>query len=542
MTPVAQDALPHDAETLRSMLLKVAQERDEALRSAEAFRGELATTKAELAIALHKLRLQARALFGPRTEKLTDDELPLFMKSAEEAKARAAEEDAPKDDEIVVPAHTRKRRSGGDRKPLPDNLPREIIDHPLDESQRTCSCCGEERIVVSWSQREVLEHVPAQLKVIVHRRPVAVCGTCRSTVTPPSVGSTLPIPKSIAGPGLLASVVVGKYCDHLPLYRLEGILPRHGVWITRQTMCGWMGPLTELVLPLTGLIRREVLLSDIIQTDDTPVTTLGVREGGATGRFWCYLGDSSHRFAIFDFSTDRKGQRPQKWLKEFKGKLQSDAYAGYDALHRENGGLAVAVACLAHARRNFHESRDLSPEFCGKVLASMQRLYAVESEAKQNKLDHAQRLALRRERSVAEHDALFALLEANRERHLPKSPVRQAVEYMLTRRRAFTEYLEDGALEIDNNACERAIKPVAIGRKNWLFCASEGGGERAAAFFTLLVSARLHEVEPWAWLRDVLDRMARLRAAGDDSDDALRPLLPGNWLAEHPDKRVPYGR
>ena len=197
---------------------------------------------------------------------------------------------------------------------------------------------------------------------------------------------------------------------------------------------------------------------------------------------------------------------------------------------------------MAHGRRNFHESRDLAPEFCGKVLASMRRLYAVESEAKREKLDHGRRLALRRERSVPEHDALFALLEANRERHLPKSPVRQAVEYMLTRRRAFTEYLEDGALEIDNNSCERSLKPMAIGRKNWLFCASEGGGERAAAFLTLLVSARLHEVEPWAWLRDVFDRMARLRAAGDDSDDAVRPLLPGNWLAEHPDKRVPYGR
>jgi len=344
-------------------------------------------------------------------------------------------------------------------------------------------------------------------------------------------------------------VAVSKFCDHAPLYRQEGMLARSGLDLSRSTLCGWLAEGADLITPLVDLMRCKVLRSGVIQTDDTPVPTLGLTAGRAKeGRMWVYLGDRDHRQAVFEYSPSREGRWPQQWLKDFKGFLQSDAFAGYAPLHQS--GAVVEVACWAHARRKFHESRDLAPGFCLDAMTRIAQLYAVEREARpaddpERAWSDEHRAALRREKSRPVLEDLFALLESNRDGHLPKSPVRAAIEFVLTRRKAFQRCLDHGELEIDNNACERALRCVAIGRKNWLFAGSAFGGERAAAWFTLIASARLAEVEPWRWLVDVLTRLAELRdraLTSEQRDDELQELLPAAWLARHPEAKLPFGR
>lgn len=533
MVTTAQIEAMTGEQALRDAAMRIIAERDAALDRAVKAEGELSLT-------LHKLRLQLAARFGTRIEKIDQAQLVLFAQEIRAAESSAAEET------ILVPAHRRSGGAGG-KKPIPDHLPREDVRHDLADADRACPCCHEPRVEITRSVREVVEVVPAQVKVIRHTRPVYACPSCRGQVIK-APAPALPLGKSYAGASLLAMVAVSKFCDHAPLYRQEGMLARSGLDLSRSTLCDWLSGGADLIAPLVDLMRREVLRSGVIQTDDTPVPTLGLTAGRAKeGRMWVYLGDEGHRHAVFDYTSSREGKWPQQWLKDFNGSLQSDAFAGYGPVH-DSG--VVEVACWAHARRKFHESRDLAPGTCLDVLNRIAQLYAVEKEARptdepKRALSDEQRAALRREKSKPVLEDLLAFLESNRDGHLPKSPVRAAIEYVLTRRKAFTRYLDDGALEIDNNACERALRCVAIGRKNWLFAGSAFGGERAAAWFTLIASARLAEVEPWRWLCDVLTRLAELRDRAPTSercDDELRALLPASWLESRPDARLPLAR
>ena len=533
MVTTAQIEALTDEQTLRDVAMRIIAERDAALDRA-------VKAESELALTLHKLRLQLAARFGPRIEKLDARQLALFHDEIRSAQSSAVAET------ILVPAHP---RSKGGRKPIPDHLPREEVRHDVPADQRDCACCHEPRVEIARSEREIVEIVPAQVKVIRHVRPVYACPSCRGQVVK-APAPALPLGKSYAGASLLSMVAVSKFCDHAPLYRQEGMLARSGLDLSRSTLCNWLAEGADLITPLVELMRSEVLRSRVIQTDDTPIPTLGLLPGRAKeGRLWVYLGDRGHRHAVFEYSSSREGKWPQQWLKEFKGFLQSDAFAGYAPLHAPEGTV-IEVACWAHARRKFHESRELAPSFCLDVLNRIAGLYAVEKEARsEDQPDRAltpdQRAALRREKSKQVLEDLFAFLESNRDGHLPKSPVRAAIEYVLSRRNAFARYLDDGVLEIDNNDCERSLRCVAIGRKNWLFAGSAFGGERAAKWFTLIASARLAEVEPWVWLTDVLARLAQLRdqpPSGDQGEDELRALLPAAWLESHPAARLPLAR
>lgn len=532
MVTTAQIEAMTGEQALRDAAMRIIAERDAALDRAM-------KAESELSLTLHKLKLQLAARFGSRVEKLDPGQLALFAQEIRDAQSIAAQET------ILVPAH---RRSKGGKKPIPDHLPREDVRHDLSDADRACPCCHEPRVEITRSVREVVEVVPAQVKVIRHTRPVYACPSCRGQVIK-APAPALPLGKSYAGASLLAMVAVSKFSDHAPLYRQEGMLARSGLDLSRSTLCNWLAEGADLITPLVDLMRRDVLRSGVIQTDDTPVPTLGLTPGRAKeGRMWVYLGDEAHRHAVFDSTSSREGKWPQQWLKDFKGFLQSDAFAGYAPLHQS--GAVVEVACWAHARRKFHESRDLAPGFCLDVMTRIAQLYAVEKEARcEDQPDRAlapdRRAALRREKSKPVLEDLFALLESNRDGHLPKSPVRAAIEYVLTRREAFTRYLDDGTLEIDNNNCERALRCVAIGRKNWLFAGSAFGGEHAAAWFTLIASARLAEVEPWRWLCNVLTRLAELRDQAPPTaqlEHELRALLPAAWLATHPEAKLPLGR
>ena len=507
-----------------------ARERDALVRERDA----LALAKAQLLALLSK---HVRARFGPISETLSLAQMTLFSQTIEREVETAVNESSMLDEDgSVVGAHRRKKG----RKAMPDHLPRETIVHDLPEDRKVCPNCHEKLVPLSVPVRtERLEFVPAQLKVIVELRPTYLCpcgcGHVARAPLPPRA-----VEKCKAAPGLLAAVAVNKFGDHQPLYRQEGIFRRSGVEIGRSTMCDWMRQAGEALEPLVALMRARVRRSAIIQNDDTPVNVLDPGRGKTRqGRFWVYLGRGpGHgcKDAVFEFTPTREGRWPREWLGTFAGFLQVDAFAGYDALFKEGAaGRVTEVGCWAHARRHFFDAREFDRPRCEHVLGLIGRLYAVERQAAD--ADDATRAALRKTHATPVLEELRAYLEAQAVSVLPRSDVGKAVEYARRNWRALTRYVEHGVLEIDNNASERAIKSVALGRKNWLFIGHELAGPTAARLMTLIGSARLHEIEPWAYLKDVLERIAGLKTPED-----LEPLLPDRWKAAHPQHHLALAR
>jgi transposase len=321
-----------------------------------------------------------------------------------------------------------------------------------------------------------------------------------------------PIEKGLPGPGLLAHVAVSKYADHLPLYRQEGIFRRFGVDLARSTMCSWMAVIAGLLAPIVKAMLKRVLLSDVVQTDDTPVK---VQEhdgpGMKTGRLWVHIGDGNNRFIVYDYTPDRSRDGPERIFKGFEGYLQADAYSVYDALFKD--GTIVEVGCWMHARRKFYDARTSDPSRSHLMLAWIVGLYEVEEDAKKQRKKHpewdeatwhAYRDDLRSRRSRPLLDTIHAWLETQRPKVLPKSPIGEAIGYALNHWAALIRPWEAGFLEIDNGASERAMKPVALGRKNWLFAGSDEGGKTAATLMSLCASCKELGIDPFAYLRDVL--------------------------------------
>lgn len=520
--------IPDDPKALREALLTVIAERDSRIAQLTAERDE----------ALRQLRLHLSKRFGPRIEKLSPGQLSLF---GDEVKAidRSSQAEA---ETVQVPGHAR-RKPGP--KPIPEDLPREIIEHHVPDDQCACPNCSKPRPFVNWLQKEQIRIIPARIVVVRHMIAVHACPECPgNTIKAP--GPSLVLPNGRADSSLVAMVAVSKFADHAPLYRQEGMLARSGIDLARSTMCGWMCVGGELLVPLIEVIRSRVRQSLIIQSDDTVLPTLGLVKGSAKqARLWNYLGDMRNRYAVFEFTRSREGRHPQEWLKEFKGYLQTDEFAGYESVCAPGG--ATDVSCWAHARRKFHDARTAAPEFCVRVNDAIAKLYAVESAATRDELDPEQRRERREEFARPQLDVVFTMLEAARNDYLPKSPVRQAIEYVLTRRASFSRYIEHGEIKIDNNDCERCMRAPAIGRKNWLFAGSADGGETIARWMTIVQSARLHEVEPFAYIADILDRLAEFRDLPDDRKAAEREariaeLLPDVWIKAHPEAGLPLGR
>jgi transposase len=383
----------------------------------------------------------------------------------------------------------------------------------------------------------VIEITPAQVTVVVYRRPVylCVCSPERQTVSAPA--PQLALGKARAGASVLAMIAVSKFADHAPLYRQEGMLARSGLDLSRSTMCGWLGTGAELIRPLVELMQRRILGSKVIQTDDTPVPTLGLIIGKTKeARMWSYVGDRVNPYVVYDFTVSREGRWVQKWLGDFRGDLQSDAYVCYEVL--EQLKKVRSFGCWAHARRRFFKSLALAKTFCEWVLDKIGKLYEIEASLKD--VPWEERAKQRRARAAPILQELIDRLTSDRSDHLPKSDVGKAISYVLDREATFTRYIDAGHVEIDNNACERSLRAVAVGRKNWMFAGSQFGGENAAAWFSLIGSAKLHEVEPWAYLTDVLRQLAKV--GENPSDEALTQLLPDQWLAANPKHRLPVNR
>jgi len=458
----------------------------------------------------HRLQYLIHQRFGQSAETVSRDQLMLFAREILEG----GEADVPPAPEIVVKQHNR-----NGRRKLPANLPRIRVEHDVPECEKSCPDCGQMRTPFGEEISEQLEYEPAKMHVIEHARLKYVCKACEGNITIADKPRQ-PIEKCLAGPGLLAQVIVNKYGDHLPLHRLEKILKRNGVDLQRSTMCDWMAGCAAALKPLQDLMRRRVLKSSVIHTDDTPVQVQEKGRGKTRqGRFWVYVGDRANRYAVFDYTADRTGTGPQGWLKDYEGYLQADAYAGYQALYDTR--LVHEVACWAHARRKFYDARTTNPGVCLQAIARIRTLYDIERDAREQKLDPDQILALRQERAVPLLEQFRRWM--NEQDVLPKSPTGAAIEYARSRWDAFTRYTTTGILAIDNNPAENALRRVALGRKNWLFAGSDKGGRTAATLFTLIASAALHDLDPYRWLRDVLSRIA------DTPISQLDELLPDRW-------------
>ena len=506
---LALHELPDDVATLKRLLL----ERD---AEAEVQRTEVIAAR----LLIEKLKLQIAQLrrmqFGRRSEQ-HDARVEQLELLVEELETGLAASPVP----AVAPAALRTPPA---RRPLPPTLPRETQVHA---TACVCPDCGGALKELGEDVAEQLEFIPEHFKVVRHVRPKFACGKCDLIVQAPA--PSRPIDRGLAGPGLLAHVAVSKYLDHLPLYRQSAIYARQGVELERSTLADWIGGIARLVTPLAELIGRHVTAATKVHADDTPVPVLDPGRGKTkTGRLWVYVRDDrpaggvAAPAAFYRYTATREGAHPRAHLKDFRGTLQADGFSGFDGLYVE--GRVRAAACWAHARRKFYElhaatGSPLAEEALNRIAA----LYAIEAEIRGQ--PPPDRWRVRQARAAPLLAALQQWLLETRAKVSAKSGLAGAINYALKRWAALTLYCEDGAVEIDNNAAERALRGPVLSRKNFLFAGADVGGERAAVLYTLLETAKLNGLDPEGYLRTVLERIA------DHPVNALGELLP--WtLAE----------
>jgi transposase len=469
-----------------------------------------------------------RMIFGRKSEKLTGQLEQLEFRLEELETAQAAEEAVQDAREASQQSPTQtvpKSRRRPVRKPLAEDLPREVITHL--PAHNCCPDCGGALRKFGEDVSEQLERIPASFKVIRHVRPKFACADCEHVVEAPAPAR--PIERGLPGPALLAHVLVSKYGDHTPLYRQSEIYAREGIDLNRSTLAGWVGAASELLAPLVDEIRKHVMAAAKIHADDTPVPVLAPGNGKtSTGRLWTYVRDdrpAGYRTppaVWFAYSEDRKGEHPRQHLKNFKGALQADAYAGFHHLYGD--GTIYEVSCWAHARRKFHDIHVVhaSPT-SSEAIERIAALYGIEEQIRGKPVDI--RRSVRQTRAKPLLDDLRRWMENTLASLSTKSETAGAIRYALSRWRALTRYVDDGLLEIDNNPAERSLRSVVMGRKNYLFMGSDSGGKRAASLYSLIVTAKLNGIDPAFYLRNVLARIP------EHPITRIEELLPWNIAA-----------
>src|SRR5262245_10916984 len=492
----------------------------------------------QLKAQLAKLRREKFGASSERTERAIE-QFELALEEIEAATAEGAapitstsEAEAPEAPSTPAGSAAPKKKK---RRQLPLGLPRrEIVHAPAD----VCKACGGTELrQVGESVTEVLEYIPGRFEVVRHIRPACSCRKCEAMMQAPM--PELPIPRGMAGSSFLAHIAISKFCDHLPLYRQAEIYARSGIDVDRSQLAEWLGHLAWLLRPLGELIAEHVMVGRVIHADDTPVPVLAPGAGRTkTGRQWVYLRDERPHggmvppAVLYRYTPDRKGEHCRAHLANFTGWLHADGYAGFGKLYESEGASSstlplagpprvAEVACWAHVRRGFFdEAKSSGSPIAREALEKIGALFDIErliaGAAPEHRRNVRQRLAKPR------LDELATWLDAQLQRIPGKSDLAGAIRYARSRWPALTSYDDNGRLELSNNAAENAIRPVTLGRKNWLFAGSDAGGERAALFYTLIRTAKLNGVEPEAYLRDVIARI------GSHPINRLSELLPWN--------------
>lgn len=470
------------------------------------------------------LRQLLEAKTGRKSEQLSREQLALF---AAEAGLAIPEAEAKESDDGEEPPSG---PAGGDasgkprgRKPLPRHLKRERVEHDLPESEKHCTRCDQDLRRIGEEVSERYEYLPAQMKVIEDACFTYACACTVKTAAKPAQ----PIEKSMAGASLLAQVIVSKWADHLPLHRQAKMFARHGIQLPDQTLCGWMGQCANLLEPLYERLKRHVLSSKVVGTDDTPVKVLDRKLVQARkARIWPYVGDRDHPAVVYDYTATRERAGPEVFLKSYRGYLQADAYVAYDSFFLKPERGMVEVGCWAHARRHVFQALETDPSPMRTILLLIAELYRVEKLARQRGVSGDELRLLREQGARPVLDKLHAYLSEVREQLLPKSEAGQAVNYILKNWTALTRYVENPDLSIDNNRTERSLRGWAVGRNNWTFFGSDRGGRTAAVLRSFVASCELVKVDPFAWFHDVLSRI------GAQPMTRLEELLPHRWAPE----------
>lgn len=506
----------------------------------------------------HRLDLLLKRLYGPKAERFDPNQPTLF----DGGPPSPVPEPTPQAPDEPEASPCRKKKGHG-RKRLSDHLRRERTEYDLSDPEKLCPCCQQPRTKIGEEVSEQLDFVPSSLFVReqvrfkyacpaclkkrtaeVQAQPIST-GTPMESFLPPSAGAAdqpalivtaalpkQPIAKGLAGPGLLAHLIVSKYLDHLPLHRLEGTFARQGVDVSRKTMCDWMASCAELLMPLYELLKADVLRSRAIHTDDTRVPVQDPESDRTkSGRLWVYIGDRDHPWIVYDYTPTHARDGPAAFLKEYRGFLQADAATLYDRIYQP--AIITELGCMAHARRYFHEARGSDAARAHEAMARIRCFYAVEDEAKEhiaqaglgNVEADAVHLRLRQEKTVPLLNAMHQWLQQQQPCVLPKSPIGQAIAYALRHWQALTRFTEHGWLDIDNNAAERALRGIAVGRKNWLFAGSDEGGKTAAVLYSIVATCKHLGIEPFGYLRDILARLP------DHPAERLQELLPVTWAS-----------
>jgi len=526
-------SVPHDADACNESTDAIAQLPDDAQllkRHLRASAGEVHRLKLMVDKLMLQLARRLRSQFGASSERFDDPQTSLI-------------EPAPLDELPARKPPTPAANAGQLDRSLPDHLPREqqvirpeatTAHHDAQGQACGCSACGGRLRPIGADVSHHLEYVPGRFKVVRTVRPKLACTQCEGIFQ--AAAPSRPIPRGVAGPGLLAHVMVSKFCDHLPLHRQSRIYARDGVDIDRGTMAGWVAQVHALLDPLVAALGRYVLSSPKVHADDTPVKVLAPGEGKTrTGRLWVYVRDdrpaasTDPPAAWYRYSPDRKGEHPRGHLGRFSGILQADAYGGWNGLY--DSGRVTEAACWAHARRpwwELYQEHGDEQGLAAQALRRIQALYAVEAEVRGQPPD------IRRQHRQARAGPLLAefhqWLHGVLTKVSTKSELAKAARYSLVRWTALTRYVDDGRIEIDNSAAERALRGVAVGRSNYLFMGSDEGGERAASLYSLVETSKLNGLDPQSYLRDVLQRIA------EHPINRIDELLPWN-IGQQPQQR-----
>lgn len=473
-----------------------------------------------------------RQVFGGKSERVADLSNSESLQTELNLFGEPIEIPGVLDSETKSVTHKRKQpENKKNRNPIPDSIAcEEIIVEPSKE-EKTCSSCGKEKVEIGREENKVLDYIPAHFVAKNYIRPKYACKCCPENGVTIAATPNRPIDKGLAESGLLTHVSVSKYVDHLPLYRQSQIFGRFGIIISRSTMNGWIDKMHQMLEPILLRMKERMIASEYIQADETTIKVLKYSSGeknsklaknlkkSHTGYLWPYTDGEN---IVFEYKAGRGRDGPVEFLQNFGGWLQTDGYAGYNEVVKKNK--ITHIMCWAHARRKFFDALDYDSERANQMILQIKKLYAVEREAHEVCETFEERGDLRQQKSLPILWDIKVILDKYRAEVLPQSPIGKAVNYALNHWIQLSKFVENGKVEIDNNRIENKIRPVAIGRKNWLFAGSEAGAQRAALFYTLFGSCKIHGINPFEYLKDVLERINTHPASKIDE------LLPAEWL------------